>query len=87
MLCRVGRRADRVFELAMPQRLANWLADLQKHVDSVADEVERRAIPEEELEGFYRVLGGYRGVTEALSLYAKAASAIDWTEWREERFT
>ncbi len=69
------------------QRLANWLADLQEHVDSATGNRERTIASDEELEGFYRLLGGYRGVSEALSAYAKAAGAIDWGEWREERFT
>lgn len=69
------------------QRLANWLADLQEHVDSATGNLEYTMVGEEELEGFYRLLGGYRGVSEALSAYAKAAGAIDWGEWREERFT
>jgi uncharacterized membrane protein YccC len=69
------------------KRLANWLADLQEHVDSATDNLEHTTVGEEELEGFYRVLGGYRGVSEALSAYANAASAIDWGEWRQERFT
>lgn len=86
-LAQWASRPEGEISLELRQRLANWLADLQKHVDSVADEEERRAIPEDELEGFYRVLGSYRGVSEALSLYAKAASAINWPEWREERFT
>ncbi len=69
------------------QRLANWLADLQEHVDSATGNLEHTTVGAEELESFYRVIGGYRGVSEALSAYAKVAGAIDWGEWREERFT
>ncbi len=36
---------------------------------------------------FYRLLGGYRGVSDAALAYARAAGAIDWKQWQEEKFS
>jgi hypothetical protein len=41
----------------------------------------------EEVEQFLRLLGGYRGVSEAAVAYAGAAQPINWAHWREERFS
>ena len=35
---------------------------------------------------FYRLLGAYRGVSEAMVAYAGTAGGIDWDRWREARF-
>jgi dipeptidyl aminopeptidase/acylaminoacyl peptidase len=43
-------------------------------------------VTEEEGESFYRVLGSYRGVSEAALAYAGAAADTDWTHWQEEKF-
>jgi hypothetical protein len=42
---------------------------------------------QEEGELFFRLLGGYRGVSEAALAYAGAAQPINWSQWREERFS
>jgi hypothetical protein len=38
-------------------------------------------------ERLYLVLAAYRSVSEALIDYVEKAASIDWTPWREERFT
>ena len=37
-------------------------------------------------EDFYRLIGAYRGLSEALIEYAGSAEGIDWKRWRESRF-
>jgi hypothetical protein len=37
-------------------------------------------------ENFYRLLGAYRGLSEALIEYANTAGGIGWEQWRESRF-
>ena len=37
-------------------------------------------------EKFYRLLGAYRAVSEALVDYAGDTADINWARWREERF-
>jgi len=39
-----------------------------------------------ERENFYRLLGAYRSVSEAIGDYVEKAEVIDWNYWREERF-
>jgi len=43
-------------------------------------------IDQEEGIRFYKLLGGYRGVTEATLRFAAVADHMDWKEWKEERF-
>ena len=44
-------------------------------------------ISEQSGENFYRLLGGFRGVSEAAVSYTESARRIDWNQWREERFS
>ena len=37
-------------------------------------------------EDFYRILGAFRSVTDAVMGYGDQAKEIDWAQWREERF-
>jgi len=37
-------------------------------------------------ENFYRLLGTYRGVSDALITYAGSTMSVEWAPWREERF-
>jgi hypothetical protein len=37
-------------------------------------------------ERLYRLLGAYRGLSEAGLAYARTAEEIDWRRWRESRF-
>ena len=46
----------------------------------------RGSVTREEGESFYRLLGGYRGVSEAAIAYAGIAGGIGWAHWREESF-
>jgi len=36
---------------------------------------------------YYRLLGGLRGFSEASAAYERTADGINWTQWREERFS
>ena len=40
----------------------------------------------EDIEIFYRLLGGYRGLSEAAIGYAELANGINWAQWRQARF-
>jgi hypothetical protein len=66
-------------------------------LDRVMDRLEERiagtldAAAEEQLEArdaenFYRLLGAYRGMSEALVNYAGHAGTIDWARLKEEKF-
>ena len=61
------------------RRLENRIKDVVNRAGS--------DVNQEEGKNFFRLLGGYRGVSEAALAYAGAAQAINWTQWREERFS
>jgi hypothetical protein len=67
-------------------RLEAALCLLEKRVENVISRGGSEVTPQEE-EDFFRLLGGYRGVSEAALAYAGAAQVINWDHWREERFS
>ena len=71
---------------ALKQRLETGLTRLEERI---AEVVNRAGDDGNRVEGkhFFRLLGGYRGVSEAALAYAAAAQTINWTHWREERFS
>jgi len=68
------------------QRLETGFIRLEKQIEEVVnrsgDEVSR-----EEGENFFQLLGGYRGISEAVIAYAGVAQDINWSHLREERFS
>ena len=70
----------------LEQRLAAGLCVLEQRIDATIEQVDRQALSEEEGENFYRLLGAYRGVSEAAVAYAGIAGTIDWDDWHEEKF-
>ena len=68
------------------QDMKAWLAGFETRVEETIDRT-RDAASKEEGEQFYRLLGGYRGVSEAALAYTKIAYAIDWGQWHEEKFS
>lgn len=66
--------------------IKTWLTGLEARVDETVDRFSGR-VGEIEGERFYRLLGSYRGVTEAALAYARVAGSIDWQQWQEEKFS
>jgi hypothetical protein len=68
------------------ERLDAGFLRIEKQIEEVVnragDEISR-----EEGENFFRLLGGYRGISEAVLSYAGIAQAINWSYLREERFS
>jgi len=68
------------------ERLDAGFLRIEKQIEEVinraGDEISR-----EEGENFFRLLGGYRGISEAVLVYAGIAQAINWSCLREERFS
>lgn len=71
---------------ALRQRLETGLVRLEERIEEVLNRAGGE-VSREEGENFFRVLGGYRGISEAALAYAGAAQAIHWSHWREERFS
>jgi hypothetical protein len=70
----------------LEQRLAAVLSVLEQRIDAIIAQPDRATLSEEDGENFYRLLGAYRGVSEATVAYAGNAATIDWDNWREEKF-
>lgn len=68
------------------KRLEAGLGPLEKRIEEVINRVGSDA-NREEGEYFFRLLGGYRGISEAALAYARAAGLINWAHLREERFS
>jgi hypothetical protein len=95
-------RAWRLGLQAVLQQLADDPAGaeasaLRAHLDSVIERLEEKIksaleqtaegqFSDQDAEEFYRLLGAYRGLSEALVGYAGNAEGIDWAPWRQERF-
>ena len=70
----------------LEQRLAVELSELEQRIDAAIEQADRENFSEEDGENFYRLLGAYRGVSEAAVAYAGIAVTIDWHDWKEEKF-
>jgi len=68
------------------QRLETGFIRLEKQIEEVVNR-SGGEVSREEGENFYRLLGGYRGISEAVLAYAGVAQDIDWSHLREERFS
>jgi hypothetical protein len=70
----------------LDERLEKQLVELETRLVEVVNQG-GRDLGAEANEQFFRLLGGYRGVSEAALAYAGVAQSINWSEWREERFS
>jgi uncharacterized membrane protein YccC len=62
------------------------LARLEARIEGALEPADDRGASAEAGRNMYRLLGSYRGLSEALVNFIKQAAAIDWTRLREERF-
>jgi uncharacterized membrane protein YccC len=68
------------------QSVKAWLSELENKAEAFMAGI-GDGISEDDGEKLYRLLGGYRGVTNAAVSYTESARNIDWNQWREERFS
>jgi hypothetical protein len=68
------------------ERLATWLTGLEKRTGDALQQIGADTLGERDDESVFRLLGGFRGVSEAAVAYAGVAATIDWEEWQEEVF-
>lgn len=68
------------------ERLASRLGLLELRLKETMDKAADDQISDREGDNFYRLLGAYRGLSEALLAHAGNAGGIDWEPWRETRF-
>lgn len=68
------------------ERLASKLETMERRIDEVFDLEDARGLKRADYENFYRLLGAYRGLSEAVVVHAGLASRVHWAQWREARF-
>ena len=67
-------------------RLVEKLAQLEARIDATFEHAEAGQLREKDYESFYRLLGAYRGLSEAVVAYVEVAREVDWAQWQEARF-
>ena len=67
-------------------KLALVTEQMDKRIKETLDQSDKRGLSSQDGENFYRLLGAYRGLSEAMVEYAGASGVIDWASWRQERF-
>jgi hypothetical protein len=70
----------------LQNRLAASLTKMETRISSTLSLAEAGELGEEDYVNFYRLLGSYRGLSEALVGYAQIAEGVNWTQLEEERF-
>jgi hypothetical protein len=70
----------------MRERLTAILGHLEGRIKETLNLAREGELSDRDGEHFYRLLGAYRGLSEAAIAYAGAANGIDWGPWRESRF-
>jgi uncharacterized membrane protein YccC len=68
------------------QKVKAWLAEFESKAEAFLARI-GNGTSEEDGEKLYRLLGGFRGTSEAAVSYTEVARSIDWNQWREERFS
>ena len=67
-------------------RLDKLLAGLENRIEHCFDGTAGGELSREDEQNFYRLLGAYRGTSEAMLDFAQQAAMVDWNPWYKERF-
>ncbi len=70
----------------MRERLERRLGKLEARTSETFALAGEGELSTEDYENFYRLLGSYRGLSEAVIGYARLANKINWAQWQEARF-
>ena len=71
---------------ALRTRLTDTVNHMEQRIAETMDKATAEQLSDRDEENFYRLLGAYRGMSEALVDFTETAGVIDWAPWREERF-
>jgi uncharacterized membrane protein YccC len=88
---RMQRRADDPTQFIEPsadvrKRLADRLARLEANIEEMFAQSGKGELSTADCKNLYRLLGSYRGLSEAAISYVQLAEGMKWALWREERF-
>jgi hypothetical protein len=67
-------------------RLAARLTRLEERIDEKIAQAGEGELSTEDYRNLYRLLGSYRGLSEAAIGYAQLADEMNWAQWQESRF-
>ena len=70
----------------LEKRLEAKLNTMETRINETFNRIEPDKLNDEDYVNFYRLLGTYRGLSEALVGYVQLAQGINWTQWEEARF-
>jgi hypothetical protein len=70
----------------LEQRLNDRLAALEQRISETFEFIGRDKLDQEAYRNFYRLLGGFRGVSEAMLRYAQLSGRMNLMQWQENRF-
>ena len=71
----------------LQNRLLVRIDKLNARIEQTLNQAAEGKFIDEEIRNFYRLLGGFRGVSEAAVAYAEIANTVEWGHWREEVFS
>ena len=88
---RFARRADDPTQFIEPsvdmrKRLEERLAKLETSIEAIFDQLGKVELSAAEYRNLYRMLGSYRGLSEAAIGSAQLAEGVNWAPWHETRF-
>ncbi|MGD8994190.1 MAG: FUSC family protein [Syntrophobacterales bacterium] len=70
----------------LEKRLEEKLSTMESRINETFNRIEPDKLKDEDYVNFYRLLGSYRGLSEALVGYVQLAQGINWMQWEEARF-
>jgi hypothetical protein len=73
-------------ETGLDQRLKDRLAALEQRISEIFEFIGQDKLDQEAYRNFYRLLGGFRGVSEAMLRYVRQSGTMNLMQWRESRF-
>jgi uncharacterized membrane protein YccC len=71
---------------ALRTRLDRNIEQMEVRIKEALNKADEGQLSDRDGENFYRLLGAYRGVSEAAVAYAGVSGEIDWKPWYEEKF-
>jgi hypothetical protein len=70
----------------LQDQLTAKVKEMEMRINRTLSLAEQGELSEEDYNNFYRLIGCYRGLSEAVVEHTKLAQGIDWVQWKEARF-